>query len=179
MLETVRLLKERLAKFRALFIGNAHKYIEKEFYQYIRDHNLDDCLKITGYLPYEKVSGLLDQSKVGLIALHDVLKYRKQSATKLFEYMAKAVPVVSADLAPERQYMSSGVHGYLVRPQDPQAMANAVYDIITNPERGERMAKACREHVLNKELYAEKDCEKLVVFYDYILAHSRFTHDGR
>ncbi len=170
MLEAVRILKERCEKFRALMIGEP-QYVEEKFYRYIREHKLDDCLKITGHLPYKKVSGLLDQCKVGLIALHDIPKYRKQSSTKLFEYMAKGVPVVSVDLAPERKYMTSGIQGYLVEPENPQAMADAVYEIITNPELGEKMAKACREQVIDKQLYAEKDCGKLLAFYDYILSH--------
>jgi len=174
-LKTIRLLRGRCDKFRALLIGEPRRYIREKFYQYIGEHKLDDCLEVTGHLPYKEVSGLLDECKVGLIGLLDLPKFRKQSATKLFEYMAKALPVVSADLPPERKYMTSGVHGYLVRPGDPQTMADAVYDIITNPELGGKMAKACREQVIDKQLYAEKDCEKLLAFYDYILTHPRFA----
>ena len=173
MLEAIKLLRERCQKLRALLIGEPRKYIKEEFHQYINEHKLDDCLDITGLLPYEKVPGLLDQCKVGLIGLLDLPKFRKQSATKLFEYMAKGVPVVSADLVPERKYVTSGVHGYLVEAENPQAMADAAYNIITDPELGEKMAKACREQVVNKKLYAEEDCEKLLAFYDFILTHPR------
>lgn len=173
MLEAIRLLRERCKKFRALLIGEPRRYIKEKFYQYIREHKLDESLEVTGHLPYQRVSGLLDQCKIGLIGLLDLPKFRKQSSTKLFEYMAKGVPVVSVDLAPERKYMASGVHGYLVKPDDAQGMASAVYNIITNPELGEKMAKACREQVIDKKLYAEEDCEKLLAFYDFILAHPR------
>lgn len=172
-LKIIRLLRGRCNKFRALLIGEPRRYIKEKFYQYIREHKLNDCFEITGHLPYQKVSGLLDQCKVGLILLHDIPKYRKQVAIKLFEYMAKGVPVASVDLAPERKYMESGVHGYLVEAENAQAMADAAYNIITDSELGETMAKACREQVIDKKLYAEKDCEKLLAFYDYILTHPR------
>lgn len=173
MLEVVRLLKERYKDFRVLFVGGPLSYIKEEFYQYIRDHKLEDCLEITGRVPYERVSGLLDQCKVGLISLHDTLKYRRQSAAKLFEYMAKGIPCVSVDLPPERRFMVEAEHGYFVPPQDPQAMADAVYRIISNPELGQKMAKKSREHFLKKGYYGEKERDKLAEFYHYILAHPR------
>lgn len=173
ILETLRLLRERYKKLRALLIGEPRRYIKEEFYQYIREHKIDESLEVTGNLPYERVSGLLDQCKVGLIGLLDLPKFRKQSATKLFEYMAKGVPIVSVDLTPERKYMKSGVHGYLVEAENAQAMADATYNIITDSDLGEKMAKACREQVIDMKLYAEEDCEKLLVFYDFILTHPR------
>jgi len=173
MLEAVRLLKQRYGQLRALFIGEPSRYIKEEVYRYIRENDLSECVQITGRLPYARVSGALNECKVGLIALLDLPKFRKQSATKLFEYMAKGIPVVSADLSPERKYLTPGVHGYLVKPGDSKAMADAVYDIVTKPELGEKMAKACRQRVIADGLYAEKECEKLLSFYRFIITHPR------
>ena len=174
MLEAVRLLRERCGKIRVLFVGEPVKYIKEKFYKYINAHHLDDSLEITGRVPYEKVSKLLDQCKVGLIGLHDTLKFRRQSSTKLFEYMAKGIPCVSVDLPPERRFMNSGEHGYLVPPQNPQAMAEAVHKIISDPQLGEEMAVRTREHFLSSKYYAEHEFDDLVNFYYHIL-----THPGR
>jgi glycosyltransferase involved in cell wall biosynthesis len=179
MLEAVRLLRRRYSQLRVLFVGEPRRYIRNEFYRRIKEYGLEECIEITGRVPYQKVPGLLNQCKVGLIGLLDLPKFQKQSSTKLFEYMAKEVPVVSVDLAPERKYLIPGIHGYLVKPQEPQAMADAVYDIIARPDLGEQMAKACRKRVVENKLYAENECDKLLSFYTFILANPRRCFCGR
>lgn len=173
MLEVVRLLKDRRKDFKALFIGQPVRYIEERFNDFIKDNQLENYVEITGRLQYKEMSDLLNDCKVGLIALHDVPKFHKQSATKLFEFFAKGNPVVSVDLPPERKYMDPGIDGLLVPPQDAAAMAEAVYKIISNPEIGQEMAKACRNNFIAKKLYAECDCKKLIEFYDYVLKNPR------
>lgn len=173
MLEAVALLKQRYKNLRALFIGQPVVYIEERFYNFIKERGLEDTIEVTGRMPYPKVPELLNQAKVGLIGLLDLPKFHKQSATKLFEYMAKGIPCVSVDLPPERRFMISGEHGYLVPPEKPQAMADAVYKIISEPKLGQKMAENCREYLLKQGYYAEKEIDKLAEFYDYILTYPR------
>jgi len=173
MLEAIALLKKKHKNLRALLIGQPVEYIEERFYNFIKEKGLEDTIEITGRIPYPKVPKLLNQAKVGLIGLLDLPKFHRQSATKLFEYMAKGIPCVSVDLPPERRFMISGEHGYLVPPENPQAMADAIYKIISEPQVGEQMAKNCREHLLKQGYYAEKEIDKLAEFYDYILSNPR------
>lgn len=173
MLEAIAFLRQKRKNLKALLIGQPVEYVEKQFYNFIKEKGLEDTIEITGRVPYKKVPELLNQVKVGLIGLLDLPKFHKQSATKLFEYMAKGIPCVSVDLPPERRFMISGQHGYLVPPENPQAMADAVYKIISDTELGQKMAENCREYFLKQEYYAEKEIDKLAEFYEYILTHPR------
>lgn len=173
MLECIRLLRDRCGSIRVLFVGEPVEYIKKDFYEFIREKNLEDSVEITGRVPYARVPELLDQCKVGLIALHDMEKFRRQSCTKLFEYMAKRIPCVSVDLPPERRFMVDGEHGLFVPPQDPEAMAEAVWKIISDPQLGDAMGERARGHLVERGYYAEKEMEDLVRFYEYILAQPR------
>jgi len=173
MLEAIAILKKRLPGLRAIFIGQPVEYVEKRFYKFIREKGLLKTIEVTGRVPYSQVPELLNEAKVGLIGLLDVPKFKKQSASKLFEYLAKGIPCVSSDLPPERHFMISGRHGYFVQPGNPEAFAEAVYKIISNPALGQRMAEDSREHFLKQKYYAEHEIDKLAELYHYILSNPR------
>jgi len=173
MLEAVALLKKRCKNLKVLFVGQPVPYVEKQFYDFVREYELGDIIEVTGKVPYPRVPELLEQTKVGLIGLTNLWKFHKQSATKLFEYMAKGVPCVSVDLPPERRFMVSDQQGYFVPPEDPEAMADAIYKIVSDPELGERLSKNARDHLVRKGYYGEKETDSLAEFYNYILAQPR------
>lgn len=173
ILEAIRLLRGKHERLRVLLVGEPLPYIRKQFSELIERYDLGECIEITGRIPYEKVAPLLDNCKVGLISLHNVLKYRKQSSTKLFEYLAKGIPCVSVDLVPERRFLVSGKHGHLVPCQNPEAMAKAVYKILSNPQLGQKMASECRKHSVEEGYYGEMEMDSVAEFYDYVLMHRR------
>lgn len=173
MLEAVALLKKRYKKLKVLFVGQPVRYIEQQFYDFVREHELEDTIEVTGKVPYPEVPELLEQTKVGLIGLTNLRKFHKQSATKLFEYMAKGVPCVSVDLPPERRFMVSDQQGYFVPPEDPAAMADAIYKILSDTDLGERLSKNAREHLVEQGYYGENEKDILAEFYNYILAQPR------
>ncbi|MHC4154181.1 MAG: glycosyltransferase family 4 protein [Planctomycetota bacterium] len=173
ILEAVSIVKSRFPPLKCFFIGQVGDELKPQVDEYIQQHDLSECVEFTGRLPHGDVPNLLQQCKVGLVGLLDMPKFSRNIATKMFEYMACGIPVVSVDLPPERLFMVHGEQGYFVPPEDPQAMADAVYKIISEPELGRKMAENCREHLLKQGYYAEKEIDKLAEFYDYILAHPR------
>jgi glycosyltransferase involved in cell wall biosynthesis len=173
MLEAIEKLKEKYPRIKVLLIGEPVVYIAERFYKFVEEKKLNDIITITGKVPYRQVPELLSQAKVGLIGLKNFVKFHKQSATKLFEYMTQAIPCVSVDLPPERRFMESGKHGFLVPIENPEAMADAVYKIITDDSLGEKMSGNAYEHLLENGYYAEKESDVLAEFYRSILGRSR------
>lgn len=173
MLEAISIVRGKFPALKCLFIGEPEDYIKQEVDEYIRQHDLNECIEFTGRVPHGDVPNLLQKCKVGLIGLLDMPKFSKNIAVKMFEYMASSVPVVSSDLLPERKYIASGKCGYLVPPEDPAAMAEAISRIISDAELGRRMSEACRQYMLERKYFAENEVEKLVEFYKYLLAHRR------
>lgn len=173
MLEAISLLKQQIQNLKCLFIGELSCKVQKEADTFVEENGLGDNIVFNGPLPHSEVPSLLKDSKIGLVGLLDMPKFHKNIAGKIFDYMACGVPIVSVDLPPERQYITSEVHGYLVPCENPQAMADAAYKIISDTELGQKMAENCREHLLRQGYYAEKEIDKLAEFYEYILTHPR------
>jgi len=173
MLEAITILKNKKPNLKCLFIGEPQSYIQAEIDGFIDKHGLANCVEFTGRLKHADVPQVLQQCKVGLIGLMNLPKFQKNIATKMFEYMASAIPVVSSDLLPERNFMSHGKHGFFVEPENPYAMAVAVYKIISDEQLGQKMSNSCREHLLKRGYYAENELDKLAEFYNYILKQPR------
>jgi glycosyltransferase involved in cell wall biosynthesis len=82
----------------------------------------------------------------------------------MFEYMALGCVVVASDLPGIRDVVVDGVHGVLVPPGDPDALAEAVDRLLRDVELRERLRAAARARV---QLFDAR--EKVRRVYDAIV----------
>jgi phosphatidylinositol alpha-mannosyltransferase len=64
----------------------------------------------------------------------------------LLEAMAAGLPVVATDIPGFREVVTQGLHGLLVPPRDPEALAAGLVRVLTEPGLPERLGEAGREH---------------------------------
>ncbi len=165
MLEAIASVAESRPNLRALFIGEPEGYIKDDAQRLIREKGIGQNVTFSGRVPHGDVPGMLCDCKVGLIGLKNLPKFQRNIATKMFEYMACAIPVVSSDLPPERAFMTDGEHCIFVPPEDPESMAAAINGLLSNPEKAEAMSQKCRCHVVDNGYSAEHEIQRLVEFY--------------
>ena len=68
----------------------------------------------------------------------------------LAEAMAMGVPVVSTAISGIPEMIDHGVHGLLVEPRDPQALADALRRVLSDAELHARLARAGRERICER-----------------------------
>ena len=68
----------------------------------------------------------------------------------LAEAMAMGVPVVSTAISGIPEMIDDGVHGLLVEPRDPQALAAALRRVLTEPALHARLARAGRQRICER-----------------------------
>jgi glycosyltransferase involved in cell wall biosynthesis len=64
--------------------------------------------------------------------------------------MAMGVPVVSTAISGIPEMIDDGVHGLLVEPRQPQALADALRRVLTDAALHERLARAGRERICER-----------------------------
>ncbi len=104
-----------------------------------------------GFVPNDQALALLDGALAGLSLLHDEANYRHSRPTKVIEYMAYGVPVVTTPTPPAKELVESAEAGVVVPFEDPAAVAAAVRALAADPQRAAAMARhghdaAVRDH---------------------------------
>jgi glycosyltransferase involved in cell wall biosynthesis len=106
---------------------------------------------------------------VGWIPFPASPKYQKNIPTKLFEYFAYAVPVVSSDLLSVRPFIEPGHTGLLVAPEDPAAHAAAIISLLRDPQHASTLAHNAQTVVQSRFTWDEM-APRLLDLYHTLLS---------
>ncbi|GAA0548850.1 glycosyltransferase family 4 protein [Actinomadura livida] len=115
----------------------------------IRGAQREGILRWYGFVPNDRALRIAEGAMAGLALLHDEPNYRHSMPTKIVEYMARGVPVVTTPNPPAVEIVESAGCGLIVPFGDPGAAAKAVLRLRDDPELrnglGERGHRAARE----------------------------------
>ena len=101
-----------------------------------------------GFVPNEQALALADGALAGLSLLQDEANFRVSMPTKVVEYMARGIPVITTPLPLAVELVEGADCGFVVPFDDPKAAAEAVLRLDADPslrvkmgERGHEAAK--------------------------------------
>jgi glycosyltransferase involved in cell wall biosynthesis len=97
-----------------------------------------------GFVPNREALGLLRGALAGLALLHDEPNYATSRPTKVMEYMAFGVPVVTTPNAASAELVRQYSSGLVVPFTDPEAAAEAVLSLRSDPTLRHRLGEAGR-----------------------------------
>lgn len=107
-----------------------------------------------GVVPRSELPTFLSRCRVGLSVLWPVPSHLADRPTKVFEYMAAGLPVVTSDLPGSRHLVEEAGCGIVIPSGAPEALDEAVSHLMTHPEEAWRMGQAGREAVLSRFSWA-------------------------
>lgn len=147
LLDALVALRKRGFDFRAVIAGGPEN-VKQRFVDEL-DPLLRDCVTFTGFLPHAKIPTFLTACDV-LVYPAPKSKHpfytRDTSPLKIFEYMAAARPIVTADLPPIRDVLDESM-ALFNPPGDADATADVIRDVFEYPENAEKRARIARGHV--------------------------------
>ena len=132
--------------------------------------NQYDNIRWLGPVPHSDVLGLLQNASVGLCPEKNTGQYNTVDnlATKSYEYMAMALPVIVSDYPFSRKVMQEYEYGILVDPDDVDDIARSMRFLAEHPEEARRMGENGRRAI--KEKFNWDIAEKtLFALYEDIL----------
>lgn len=146
--------------------------LEDELRADAANRGIAHAVTITGRVPFEQIGDYLQQAAVGWVTWQAYPKNMKNIPTKLFEYMAYNLPIVSSDLPSTRIFIEDGVNGWLAAADDPRSHAAALLRLLRDPATAATMGQSGRRLVEHKYNWDEMT-PRLLDFYDVVLANSR------
>ena len=127
-----------------------------------------DRLHFHGYTDQRVALHKVGGSVVGLALLKPIGDYPESYTTKLFEYMALGLPVLTADFPLYKDVVERHQCGFCVSPYDPVAVANALQYLIEHPDEAQRMGQRGRAAV-EAHYNWQTEAAKLRAFYSVVL----------
>jgi glycosyltransferase involved in cell wall biosynthesis len=103
-----------------------------------------DAVRWHGFVPNEQALALADGALAGLSLLQDEANFRHSMPTKVIEYMARGLPVITTPLPLAVDLVQSADCGFVVPFSDPQAAADAILKLDADPDL--RLAMGARGH---------------------------------
>jgi len=107
-------------------------------------HDLGDRVTlIPSYLPHSEVLARVSNASAGVIPNRPTELNQFALSSKLFEYIALGIPVVSADLPTIRGYFSDEEVRFF-EPGNVDALADALFETISDPQASMQRAERAR-----------------------------------
>lgn len=110
----------------------------------------DGVVDWSGFVPNDQAMERIEGSIAGLTLLHDEPNYRISLPTKVTDYIAHGVPVVTTPLPLGKELVEASDSGVIVPFNDPEAVAEAVIDLWNSPQKRRAMGEAGHRVALEK-----------------------------
>ena len=168
MMEAFHLVWLAHPRARLLLVGHfTPPALEEEVKVDAKRRGIEHALIVTGRVPFEQIGEYLSRTSVGWVTWQPVAKNQKNVPTKLFEYMAYGLPVVSSDLASTRSFVQEGQSGHLVTADDPADHAQAILQLLHHPQDAASMGRKGQEMVLSTYNWDEME-KRLLALYQIL-----------
>ena len=113
--------------------------------QRIEDHGLSHRAGVSGcFLPHDEVLARIHDASVGVVANLAIERNKSALPTKLLEYVALGIPVVSSDQPAIREHFTDEEITFFI-PGDADSLARALLWTAQNPTGAQAKAEAARK----------------------------------
>ena len=107
-----------------------------------------DAVHWHGFVPNAEALRLVEGALAGLSLLQDEANFRHSMPTKVAEYMARGVPVVTTPLPLAVELVEAADAGFVVPFNDPQAACDAILQLDADPDLRVKMGLRAHEYAL-------------------------------
>jgi glycosyltransferase involved in cell wall biosynthesis len=170
MIEAFDRVQQTMPEARLRIVGH---FMPPELEQEVRadaaSRGIEESITITGHVRFEEIGEHLAQAAVGWLTWQPVPKNQKNIPTKLFEYMAYGLPIVSSDLQSTRSFVQDDENGHRVTADDPEAHAVAILKILRDQEAQRAMGRQGQTDVRRRYNWDEMEL-RLLALYEEVLS---------
>lgn len=130
-------------------------------------HSVKGNLVFYGYVPQQVAFAQAQGTLAGIALLKPIGDYPDSYPTKLFDYMALGLPVVTSDFALYQQIVEQHQCGFCIAPDNAAALAKTLTWLIENHSEAQEMGKRGRQAVEN-EYNWQLEAQELLRFYQQV-----------
>lgn len=146
LLDAFGMVAPRHRELRLLLVGDGP--LRGEMEARTEELGLSARVTFTGKVPQEEAASLLRSADLAVVNPRMTPAASAQSPLKLFEYMAAGKPIIAPAMPNIQAILTHGVNGYLVAPDDAEALAAGIEACLLNRELCLEMGKRAQAEAL-------------------------------
>jgi glycosyltransferase involved in cell wall biosynthesis len=166
-IDALKILNDRNVKVQFECVGPIDKPHELQLLKLCEEYDLRSVM-FHGHKPVHEAWSIIAQCHIGLSLLLPIPNSMKSYPTKMFEYMAMAIPVITSHFPLYQSVVEKELCGICVNPLDAEEVADAISWLMQNPYEAAAMGENGRKAVLEKYNW-EIESKKLMIFYEEVL----------
>lgn len=121
-------------------------------------------VRYLGQVPRPDIVHAMDGARAGIVLNHPTVNYVDAYSTKMFEYMARGLPVVCSNFPLWEGIVDGADCGIAVDPRSPRAIADAIRSLNEDPELARRLGENGRRAIAERYNW-EAELRKLDALY--------------
>ncbi len=150
LVEACALLKRDGVRFVCVIVGEKGSAYEA-IQELIDARELSDCVLLRSAVTQGELREIYRQARVFALPCQVMEDGDRDGIPNvLAEAMAMGVPIVSTRISGIPELIDDGVHGLLVEPRDPVALAEAIRNVLTDTALHARLAQAARRQICDR-----------------------------
>lgn len=164
LFEAISIVRKRIPDIYLLVVGDAIDPEDQAWLRSrVRELELEDNVRITGWVKAEEVPALFASVDIGLALMAPDPILDSTTPTKLVEYLAMGRPVVAND-HPDQSLVLQRSGGGIAVPFEANAFGHAIVTLLGDAARRDEMASRGREWVFAERSYP-KMAQRLAYIY--------------
>lgn len=167
LLEALAICKQKISKIILNLIGSVNEDYYKTLEKFIINNGLNENVNFLGTQPTEVIRKELNKAQIFVLpTLMD------NSPNSLAEAMAVGTPSIASDVGGIPSMIENKFNGYLVKSNDPEALAEMMFYLLNNSSERKRISVNAKTTALNRNLPGNVANEAINI-YKSILNDSR------
>ncbi|GAB3318913.1 glycosyltransferase family 4 protein [Larkinella ripae] len=175
LLDGLALLKASHPAFTMHLFGNC-SFTDQDLEAFPAYQQVKENLIFYGYTDQSKAFAYAAKAVAGLALLKPIGDYPESYTTKMFEYMALGLPVITANFPLYQDVIEANQCGFCIDPSDPVALADRLRFLIDHPLAAEQMGNRGRWAAETTFNWASEQ-PKLLNLYASLLSTERYELD--
>lgn len=127
VVKAAKVLKDKKQNFQMKIVGSGKDF--PRISQMVRDLGLGEQVELTGWIDHKLLSGILDQSDIGLVPHYSCSHWNNTIPNKIFDYMKARIPVIVSDVRPAKRVVEGAGCGLAYKDTDENDLAEKIISL--------------------------------------------------
>ncbi|MCP5109171.1 MAG: glycosyltransferase family 4 protein [bacterium] len=147
-LKALHILKEKNIRLNMHFVGHIDNPLKKELENLDYFEDIKKNIIFYGRKNLEEGYEVSKKCLIGISVLKPIGNFLHSYSTKVFEYMAVSMPVITSDFELYKGVVERHRCGFCIDPESPQALAHALEYLLTHKAKAKEMGQNGRTAAL-------------------------------